>query len=347
MIKQKGGGVNAATIVSAPKQRNSREENETIKEGKTPEDWKQKPAKNRQKDKDTRWTKKHERSYFGYKNRIGVDRRHKLVRRYGVSGASVHDSQKFEGVLYTGNTASDVWADSAYRSDEIEEKLAERGLKSRIHNRAYRNRERSRGAKVRQRDALEGARPRRACVGRSKERHGGRDRPHHSHCSRAMQDRNAEPRLQHPPLRLSRKDGVCDRVNRRVIHFGSMNEEVAQRRCPKHRRRLQTASMKGRALNDLPHPNLERRSPDIFRGTQLLDLGMARFSRSTARRHYRDLQNHDTEACSIAPSFCCWRVELHQLPAPWYTGLIDARLAKVWVVSPASDSPSGGWKIGQ
>jgi IS5 family transposase len=49
-------------------------------------------AKNRQKDKDARWTKKHERSYFGYKNHIGVDRRHKFVRRYVVSDASVHDS---------------------------------------------------------------------------------------------------------------------------------------------------------------------------------------------------------------------------------------------------------------
>ena len=57
------------------------EENETIKEGKTPEDWKSKLAKNRQKDKDARWTKKYERSYFGYKNHIGVDRRHKFVRR--------------------------------------------------------------------------------------------------------------------------------------------------------------------------------------------------------------------------------------------------------------------------
>ena len=45
-----------ATIVSAPKQHNSREDNETIKEGETPEDWKSKPAKNRQKDKDARWT---------------------------------------------------------------------------------------------------------------------------------------------------------------------------------------------------------------------------------------------------------------------------------------------------
>ena len=50
-----------------PKQHNSREDNETLKEGETPEDWKSKPAKNRQKDKDARWTKKHERSYFGYK----------------------------------------------------------------------------------------------------------------------------------------------------------------------------------------------------------------------------------------------------------------------------------------
>jgi Transposase domain (DUF772) len=32
-------------------------------------------------DAKTRWTKKHDRSYFGYKNHIGVDRRHKFVRR--------------------------------------------------------------------------------------------------------------------------------------------------------------------------------------------------------------------------------------------------------------------------
>ena len=67
-----GGQIIDATIVSAPKQHNSGEENETIKEGETPEDWKSKPAKNRQKDKDARWPKKHERSYFGYKNHIGV-----------------------------------------------------------------------------------------------------------------------------------------------------------------------------------------------------------------------------------------------------------------------------------
>ena len=65
-----------------------------------------------------------------------------------VSDASVHDSQKFEDVLDMSNTASDVWADSAYRSTEIEEQLAERGLKSRIHRRAYRNRELSEAQKA-------------------------------------------------------------------------------------------------------------------------------------------------------------------------------------------------------
>ena len=36
------------------------------------------------------------------------------MRRYVVSDASVHDSQKFEDVLDASNTASDVWADSVY-----------------------------------------------------------------------------------------------------------------------------------------------------------------------------------------------------------------------------------------
>jgi IS5 family transposase len=135
-----GGQIVDATIVPAPRQRNSRDDNEAIKSGKTPPDWDKQPAKNRQKDKDARWTRKHGRSYYGYKNHIGVDRRHKFVRRYAVSDAAVHDSQKLEDVLDADNTASGVWADSAYRSREIEEKLAERGLKSRIHRRGVRGR---------------------------------------------------------------------------------------------------------------------------------------------------------------------------------------------------------------
>src|SRR3954451_3432775 len=54
----RGGQMVDATIVPAPKQRNSRDENEEVKAGRTPKAWKQNPAKNRQKDKDARWTKK-------------------------------------------------------------------------------------------------------------------------------------------------------------------------------------------------------------------------------------------------------------------------------------------------
>ncbi len=44
------GQIIDASIVSAPKQRNSREENDALKRGETPEAWKDKPAKLRQKD---------------------------------------------------------------------------------------------------------------------------------------------------------------------------------------------------------------------------------------------------------------------------------------------------------
>ena len=136
----RGGQIVDATIVSAPRQRNSRSENEAIKAGKMPEGWREKPAKNAQKDKDARWTKKHDKSFYGYKNHIGIDRMHKFIRRYAETDASVHDSQKLDDVLDKSNTGADVWADSAYRSAEIEAKLKARGYKSRVHRRARRNR---------------------------------------------------------------------------------------------------------------------------------------------------------------------------------------------------------------
>ena len=43
-------------------------------------------------------------------------------------------------ILDPDNTAASVWADSAYRSAEIEAKLAEKGLKSRIHRKGRRGR---------------------------------------------------------------------------------------------------------------------------------------------------------------------------------------------------------------
>jgi transposase, IS5 family len=135
----RGGQMVDATIVPVPKQRNSRDENETVKAGATPAAWEHKPAKLCQKDCDARWTKKHGKSFFGYKNHVNADAKHKLIRRYEVTDAAVHDSQMLNAVLSKGNTSSDVFADSAYRSAEIEAKLKAGGFRSRIHRRANRN----------------------------------------------------------------------------------------------------------------------------------------------------------------------------------------------------------------
>jgi IS5 family transposase len=134
-----GGQIIDASIVPVPKQRNGRDDNAKIKAGETPEGWDANPAKRSQKDTDARWTKKHGKSHYGYKNHVSVDRRHKLVRRYQMTDAAVHDSQIVDDILDPDNTASDVWADSAYRSAEIEAKLEEKGLKSRIHRKGHRN----------------------------------------------------------------------------------------------------------------------------------------------------------------------------------------------------------------
>jgi IS5 family transposase len=133
-----GGQIVDASIVPVPRQHNKRDENEKIKAGETPEEWEGKPNKKRQKDVNARWTKKHGKSYYGYKNHINVDRRHKFIRAYDVTDASVHDSQALAGLIDASNTSSDLWADSAYRSQKIENELEERGLHSHIHHKGRR-----------------------------------------------------------------------------------------------------------------------------------------------------------------------------------------------------------------
>jgi transposase, IS5 family len=136
----RGGQMIDATIVPVPKNRNTKEENEAVKAGRPPQEWAKNPAKNRQKDKDARWTKKHGKSFYGYKNHVNADARHKLIRRYGVTDAAVHDSGKLDTLLTKANTSVEVYADSAYRSAATEAKLRARGFRSRIHVRAGRGR---------------------------------------------------------------------------------------------------------------------------------------------------------------------------------------------------------------
>jgi IS5 family transposase len=134
------GQIVDASLVPVPIQRNTREENQQIKQGQTPEPWQDNPIKLRQKDTDARWTRKHGKSYYGYKNHLSADREHKLIRHYEVTDAGVHDSRMLGRILDPDNTGAPVFGDSAYRSQEIDRHLKERNFKNELHYRSYQNR---------------------------------------------------------------------------------------------------------------------------------------------------------------------------------------------------------------
>lgn len=135
----RGGQIIDATIIPVPIQRNSREENKSIKQGEIPEEWNDQPHKLSQKDTNARWTKKNGESYFGYKDHINIDVGYGFIRVYSVTDASVHDSQALGSVLDPDNSGDEIWADSAYRSQNIEAGLEALDHVSKIHERAYRN----------------------------------------------------------------------------------------------------------------------------------------------------------------------------------------------------------------
>lgn len=82
---------------------------------------------------DARWTTKHKKRYFGYKNHVNVDVKNKRIRQYTVTDAATHDSQVIDELLDENNTGRDVFGDGAYRSQAISDRLEEQGYRDRIH----------------------------------------------------------------------------------------------------------------------------------------------------------------------------------------------------------------------
>jgi len=136
---ENNGSIIDASFVEVPRQRNSREENQTIKEGKIPDGWKEDPAKLRQKDTEARWTKKNEQTFYGYKDHVKVDTQSKLIKIYEVTDASVHDSQVLPSLIEPTDADTELHADSAYRSTQIEETLQKQGVRSKIHEKGNRH----------------------------------------------------------------------------------------------------------------------------------------------------------------------------------------------------------------
>ena len=145
-----GGQIVDATLVSAPKQRNTDDEKAAIKAGKSASEiWPDKPAKAAQKDTQARWTVKTGRRktptgaqrrmpdiaipVFGYKNHIVIERAYGFIRNSAVTDAARHDGKMLRHLVTSDNLAAGVWADSAYRSKVNEAWLAGKGRVSHIH----------------------------------------------------------------------------------------------------------------------------------------------------------------------------------------------------------------------
>lgn len=133
----KEGSIHDATFVTAPRQRNSREENKLLKEDQTPPDWSDKKLSH--KDVEAKWTKKNGQVYFGYKNHIKADIGSKLIIDFETTAAHVHDGEVFEELLSPLDSGKPIYGDSAYQSMDKETMLKKNEIVSQIHEKGARN----------------------------------------------------------------------------------------------------------------------------------------------------------------------------------------------------------------
>jgi len=144
ILEQKNMLVNEGKMVDAsfhevPRQRNSKEENQLIKEGGIPDSFKENPHKLPHKDTDARWTKKHNETFYGYKNHIKADAGSKFIDDYTVTPANIHDSQGLKKLLREKDKGQPLYADSAYSGEEMEGMVNKAEMINQIHEKGYRN----------------------------------------------------------------------------------------------------------------------------------------------------------------------------------------------------------------
>jgi len=140
-IIAKEGSMVDATFVDVPRQRNNREENADIKNGAVPLSFSKKDKQGRysklsQKDTDARWMTKNSERHYGYKDHINADEKTKLITKFTVTSAAPHDSTELENLVDKSDKR--LYADSAYRSQDIEAYLEKQECQSQIHEKGYR-----------------------------------------------------------------------------------------------------------------------------------------------------------------------------------------------------------------
>lgn len=89
------------------------------------------------RDRCASFTKKHGRTYHGYKAHVNVSK-DRLVTDYVFDTAKVHDSKHMDRLIEDEPSGGEVWADSAYMDQKRSERLKARGVRDRIVHRRVR-----------------------------------------------------------------------------------------------------------------------------------------------------------------------------------------------------------------
>ena len=94
----------------------------------------QSAAEGQAPDADARYTRKHGRSYYGYKAHVSTDGRHQLICRAKLTAANVDDSKVFSELIDPETRAA--YADKAYDSKANKAWLARQGIANGILKKA-------------------------------------------------------------------------------------------------------------------------------------------------------------------------------------------------------------------
>ncbi|MBK7383848.1 MAG: IS5 family transposase [Flavobacteriales bacterium] len=131
------GKIVDASMVHAPIQHNGREDREKLNNGEVPENWS--ARKKAQKDLDADWTRKHDKSYHGYKNHVKVDAGSKVIDHYVVTPASVSDGTMAWELLDEADQGQDLYADKGYDWQEVKDGIALAKMNDCVLKQARRN----------------------------------------------------------------------------------------------------------------------------------------------------------------------------------------------------------------
>jgi hypothetical protein len=103
------GQIVDASLVAAPRQRNTDDEKKAIKEGRIPANWQAKPAKLRHKDRNARWTVNSPRpnrarmarrrksiwqSRSLLSDHVSIDRLFGFIRRWAATDAAAYEGRR-------------------------------------------------------------------------------------------------------------------------------------------------------------------------------------------------------------------------------------------------------------